>query len=332
MEKTSDCTSVHTIETTGTSPVSTNYQDYRRSLCATEFSAAQLLYSNIDLSEGGNREGQLLECRQYASFVQNKETGKVHVASNSCRLRWCPICAKSRSAYITRSVRSWLSKVRTARFLTLTLKHSNAPLATQITKLYDDFRKLRRHKQFRKYCHSGVWFFQVKLSKDGEQWHPHLHCVILGKYIPHDWLSKLWLRITKSSNIIDIRLVKNHDKMASYVARYSARPADLSSFPPFLQMEMFKAMHGRRLCGSWGVSGGLSLSPPRKLDESKFNNLGSFSKIMSLFESEPKAKEIFVAWITGSSLPKHFQLFTVDYLLSPTRPDYEIEQSLFDSS
>lgn len=290
------CTSVHPRETSGSSPDFPSYRAIRQSYFPDEYPATEELYSHIDKEQGKHRLTQLQNCRQFAWFVRDNETCRVHVHSNACRLRWCPICSQGRSAYITNKVHSWLTTKKFPRFLTLTLKHSNAPLDFQIETLYNHFRTLRKDKQFKGYCNGGVWFFQVKLDNTGEQWHPHIHCLILGKYIPHDWLSKKWLRITKTSNIVDIRAVHNRDKVTNDIARYCARPAMLFKYPLELRVEIFNALHGKKLCGTWGTCKSLSLSPPKTIDITRYQNLGSWSTVHMLVNSDPSAREIIEAW------------------------------------
>lgn len=198
--------------------------------------------------------------------------------------------------YITHNVKPWIESLQTARFLTLTLLHTNAPLYTQIDKLYADFRSLRKDTQFKKLCVGGVWFFQIKLSKDSQQWHPHLHCILAGKWISHEWLSKKWHKITRSSKIVDIRMVRDPEKAANEVAKYSATPAQLKDLDGDGRLEVFDAMHGRRMCGTWGIAKAVSLSPPRSVDKQKYEDLGGYSLILGMAAEDDAARQIFLAW------------------------------------
>ena len=261
------------------------------------------MYSELDILHNKNRMSLLSKCRTFAWFARSTETGRVHVCSNSCRQRWCPICSSSKANYIVKSLAPWVKTIKNPRFLTLTLKHSNAPLQIQISNLYKHFRNLRRDKQFKQYVKAGIWFFQVKLSKRGDQWHPHLHCLIQGKYMPQEWISRKWLKITKTSNIVDIRAVKNKSEVAKYVARYCARPAKLSKFPPSLRQEIFEGLHGRRLCGKWGNLKEISLSPPKYVPETKYTRLGTWSTILSLKTTSAFARQIVKAWFEKLTIP-----------------------------
>lgn len=295
-------TQVHAIETTGEGRDYQSYRSYRAGFVSEELKATKELYEKIDSDDGKDRSKALNECRLYSFFARNVETNRVHVISNSCRLRWCPICSTGRTGYIIHNLTPWMKKIKVPRFMTLTMKHSNDSLSEQIGTLYRNFRTLRKHKWFRKYVRGGVWFFQVKLSVNGEQWHPHLHCIIQGDYIPKMELSKRWEQITGDSKIVDVKLVRDTENTAGYVARYSARPAQLSKYPNELRVEIFIAMHGRRLAGSWGTARGVSLSPPTKVDSDKYVRIGSWSTVLALRETNDDAKSIFKAWSMNTDL------------------------------
>lgn len=321
-------TSVHTIETSVLSENWPTYRDLRISYCPDEYKATLEMYSDLDINHSKDRMSLLTKCRRFAWFARSAETGRVHVCSNSCRQRWCPICSGGRSNYIVRSLEPWIQNVKHPRFLTLTLKHSNAPLSHQISTLYTHFRNLRRDKQFKQYVKGGVWFFQVKLSGREDQWHPHLHCLIQGKYLPHDWISRKWKSITKTSNVVDIRAVKNKSEVAKYVARYCARPAKLSKYPIELRLEIFNALHGRRLCGKWGSAKGISLSPPKFVSEERYTRLGTWSTVHSLKATSAEARTIVRCWLENLCIEPGITCQPVDDFLCdiPTGHGTESDQ------
>lgn len=305
-------TLVHPIETSVSEPDYLPYRTIRLSSFPDEYPATKEMYSYLDNDQGKRRLEQLEKCRRYAWFVRDTESGSVHVQSNACRLRWCPICSQTKTAFITSEVEDWILRTKFVRFLTLTLKHTNAPLDHQIDFLYKHFRKLRVQKQFAKLCKGGIWFFQIKRSKDGTQWHPHLHCLLKGSWIERVWLSNLWLKITGTSNVIDIRAVNNPAKVASDIARYCSRPAMLKDYPLSQRVEIFNALHGRRLCGKWGSVKGVSFSPPKTVDTGRYKNIGNWSTVNMLVDSEPMAKQIIEAWKTGDTIAEDVSCLSYD--------------------
>lgn len=331
-------TQLDAVETTVNLTADVSYRSFRVASCLDELEATKELYAKIDSADNKSRSSALEECRKYAWFARNVETNRVHVVSNSCRLRWCPICSKARTSYIINNLSPWMMNRKVTRFMTLTMKHTDASLSDQIARLYSCFRTLRKHKWFKKHVSGGIWFFQVKLSPNRQNWHPHLHCIITGKYIPKMELSKLWLKITGNSKIVDVKMVRDPSDTATYVARYSARPAQLRHYHLALRIEIFAAMHGRRLCGSWGVAKGVSLSPPTSVESTKFVKLGSWSQVQHLRHSDIDAKTIYDCWIHGEVIDPIVTLewidaalddvpalkFTdVDYHESPSLPGFQ---------
>jgi len=130
--------------------------------------------------------------------------------------------------------------------------------------------------------------------------------------MPHEWISRKWKRITKTSDIVDIRAVKNKTEVAKYVARYCARPAKLSQYPLELRQEIFEGLHSRRLCGKWGSAKEISLSPPRYVPEEKYTRLGTWSTILSLRCSSSIAREIVKCWLEKLCIEPGISLQHVD--------------------
>jgi len=295
-------TSVHTIETSGKHNLPDRYQDYRRSHCELEYAQTAAMYSRIDSLMGSHYAEQLDQCRSYAWFTQHTETGDIRIASNACRLRWCPICSSARSRFIVSSVQDWLNKHPRSKFLTLTYEHSSAPLLHQINSLYSHFRQFRKRKYIRKKIAGGIWFFQVKKSEISGEWHPHIHCVIDAPYIPQKSLSQEWLKTTLTSYIVDIRPIRNRDEVADYVARYCSRPAGLKDFAESDQVDIFHAMHGRRLCGTWGTGREASLRPKGQYDSSEWRKIGGYKEILSAAGNNAIALSVLQSFINNDPL------------------------------
>lgn len=322
--------SVHTQETTVKPPIFVTYQDRLRSRCSTEWIAAVSLYQHLDIDEKKERSWDLNECRTRAWFIRHKETGRVSIVASHCGLRWCPLCAIARSNYIRHSVSEWLETAKYPKFLTMTLKHSDEPLAYQVNRLYGCFRKMRKFKAFSKLVTGGVWFFQLCRNQQSGQWHPHLHCIITGQYVPHKLLTKLWYKVTNDSTIIDIRIVQNPQKVADYVARYAARPALLSNLSLRLGKELYHAMHGKRLCGKWGLFTKILLSVQRNPDMKNWEKIGSWLVVTEQAKTNAIAKRILLAYETGKPLaPGNSLKYLDDFLEDPEffcRQDLAVER------
>jgi len=231
------------------------------------------------------------------------------------------MCARGRAKYIEINVLHWLESTPRAKFITLTLKHSNAPLVHQISTLYKHFRSLRANKDFKSYVQGGIWFFQVKFSGNDGCWHPHIHLAAQSRYFAQKQLSRLWVGITLTSNIVDIRSVKNLSHAAKYVARYAAKPAKLAGLSEESRLELAEAMHGRRIAGAFGSAREVSLKPEPLKDKADWHRLGNFRTIMGLSREDKAAYLIVAAWLSKSRLDNPADFTNIDRFIDSEGAD-----------
>lgn len=265
----------------------------------------------------------LAKCRTNAWYSQSIDTGLVDILSNSCRQRWCPACAEARARTIAHGCLDFFSKQSAVRSLTLTQKHSDLPFDVQRKKLYKAFRKLRSSKFFRGKVTGGVWYFQTKRMSSGGRWHNHLHCLITGSFIPQDWLSQKWLKITGDSSVVDIRSVDmSGDKLAravSDIVRYSGRPANLRDIPADCRLELMYALDGVRVVGKWGKCRAIELAPPHYKEGGGRISLGSVPAVHEMLESgDERARQIVFAYQHGTPLRANVSL--ADGIVTFSRP------------
>jgi hypothetical protein len=150
---------------------------------------------------------------------------------------------------------------KSLRFITLTLKHGVGPLKTQIDRLGTCFTRLRHRKLWQSAVGGGASFVEIKRSKDGRHWHPHLHIVVEGRYLAQSALSADWLAVTGDSYVVDIRMIRDAAKVGSYVVKYASKPLDRSLYanPDWLDEAMI-ALRGRRLVATFGSWSHLALT------------------------------------------------------------------------
>ena len=294
--------SLDSIETTAPLSQFRTYADYLRSRQVTEWNASALLYMQVAAIGGPQLLPRLEECRTFAWFARNRVTGKVRVMANACRLRWCPFCSRSRYNSIQPNVSDWLSKRRSPKLLTLTVSHSVRTLREQISSLYAAFRHFRKLHFFKRSVRGGIWFFQVKRSKNLKQWHPHFHILLDADYIDQHLLSAEWFKATGTSFVVDIRKVRTPAQAAAYVSRYVARPANLSTLPPDDHIELYNALNHRRLCGSFGTASKVMLRPQSSPDRKEWIRVGSWIDVTAFKRCPDKARLILAAWINGTPL------------------------------
>ncbi|KKM85975.1 hypothetical protein LCGC14_1283650 [marine sediment metagenome] len=293
----------HRMEDLGASPEDRQDYTFRGYLLKPRiesYKRALQIYAEVDGSFGGKFSSRLQACRKFAWFVQSSVTNKLRVMSSRCKLRWCPICRDVSRMIVTSAVEGWLRKQKYPKMITLTLLHSDDPLQLQIKRIYDCFRKLRRRAYFQRLVTGGVWFFQLKYNAGTEQWHPHVHCLVAGKFLPHARLKALWHKITGDSHVVDIRPVKDHEACSNEVARYATSPADITAVSLERSIEIFYATRHRRICGSWGSAKSLALRPTPLEDTNEWSKVADFFFINVQKDYDPKAKQFWKCFKTGT--------------------------------
>lgn len=291
-----------------------SYESFRATLRKQdpdEWDAAESAYAGSGQMNVPKILSRLRACRTDAWFVRHKDTGEVRVSSDTCGLRWCPPCSHAREVRAAAAVANWIPQQQYPKFLTLTIKHSALPVVDQIDQLYAAFRRFRKMKWFSDRCTGGIWFFQIKLSETDDRWHPHLHCIVTGKYLPLRKLSAEWLKATSDSYVLDIRMVKDHKNAANEVARYCARPVRLSRLSVLARAEMVDAFHGRRLCGTWGTGRTVSFSAKPVYVRDDWQTLASWFSVKLTEDRDPTARAIMRAYTTGIPLDNYQPL--IDY-------------------
>ena len=253
-----------------------SYRGYLLKPRIESYTRALEIYAHVDGSFGGKFSSRLQSCRKFAWFVQSSVTNKLRVMSSRCKLRWCPICRDVSRMIVTTAVEKWLAVQDYPKMITLTLKHNDDELSSQIKRLYESFQKLRRRAYFQRLITGGVWFFQLKFNQQTEQWHPHIHCLVAGKFLPHARLKSLWLKITGDSSVVDIRRVKDAQSCSNEVARYATSPADITAVNLDRSLEIYYATKHRRICGTWGNARTLVLKPTPLEDTGEWTKVADF--------------------------------------------------------
>lgn len=223
------------------------------------------------------------ECGKYAYVFQSVEDPDVYTLGGStCHDRFCLPCGRERSRVIAGNVKLKLEGKK-ARFLTLTLRSTTEPLAELLAKLTRDFTSLRRTKLWRKRVTGGVAFLEVKWKENTQRWHVHLHALLQGRYVPREEISKTWLKITGTSEVIDIRIVENEAHCTHYICKYASKPLDKTVVVEPLRLdEAIVALKGKRLCMTFGSWRGYKLTEPP--ESGTWVQLGTLEEIITRAE------------------------------------------------
>ena len=241
-------------------------------------------------AQTSNRLADFRDCGKHAFIFQSLDSPDQYVIGGStCHDRFCLPCARERSRVIATNVLHQLEKEQ-ARFMTLTLKSETEPLAALLSKLSTDFAALRRSKLWRNKVTGGVAFIEVKWKQKTQRWHPHLHCLVQGRYIPQRDLSALWLKITATSRIVDIRFASDTRGVTHYVTKYASKPFDHTVImQPDRLDEAVLALKGKRLCLTFGSWRGLKLT--ERLDAERWINLGTLTEFLERAEAGDQSAE-----------------------------------------
>lgn len=223
------------------------------------------------------RTQRFASCGSNAWVIRDEENPeRVAIVSDHCRDRFCRPCAGFRGRVIAHNVADYLRN-RPYRFVTITIKTTGLTLKEGVDKLYRCFGLLRRSKLWTSKVAGGCAVCEVLPRAGGTEWHPHLHVITEGKYLPVQPLRKLWMQITGDSFIIDIGMGQDANAAAAYVSKYITKPFDDGTTRnPARLKEAIEALHGRRLVATFGSWRGQKLT--------QFHPSGIWVKVIPLFQ------------------------------------------------
>ncbi len=210
---------------------------------------------------GSTRTERFRSCGTNAWVIRNEDDpDSFAVASDHCHDRFCRPCSAFRGRVIANNIADHLEG-RQYRFLTLTIKTTDLGLKECVDKLHRCFAALRRTKLWMSKVVGGCSVVEVKPKDGGSGWHPHIHGIIEGRFLPLKPLRKLWMGITGDSFIVDIRLGHGAKEASRYISKYITKPFDTDTTrTPARLREAIRALHGRRLVATFGAWRGHKLT------------------------------------------------------------------------
>lgn len=202
------------------------------------------------------------ECGSELRMEYSPSLKKHRLRGNYCRCRHCEPCMRAKSLKIMANLRHRLAERPAGRyrFITLTRRHDDKPLAEQIAELYKWFKKLRSLPLWKETQHGGAVMLEVKYIEKNDQWHPHLHLVAEGGWINQDELAAAWLQVTGTSDVVDIRAIDSQKDAAAYVAKYVTKGTSPAVWDhPDRAQEWITASKGVRIANTFGNWRGFAL-------------------------------------------------------------------------
>ena len=200
------------------------------------------------------------------------------INSSKCKDRFCKPCARERAGRVARTLLDHVAG-KELRFITLTLKTQTPNLRFELDRLYKAFQALRRRIFWKKHVSGGAALLEVKYNQSSERWHPHLHVLVEGRYVPHTKLAAEWRCVTGDSFIVDIRAVKDNARVTQYICKYATDPIDRSIGRCVdLLSQAIAAFRGRKSCLTFGTWRGVLLVD--KEDEAGWRCIASLNRTL----------------------------------------------------
>ncbi len=239
-----------------------------------------------------SRRRAFSECGHGAYVLRSTEGPvKYRLAGSTCHDRFCTPCATERSRTVATNVAAKLG-ADGCRFVTLTVREGADGLRPAIDHLYRSFRKLQRKAFWSNRVTGGVAFLEIKWNEPSQRWHPHLHCLTHGKYLPQRTLSAMWKAITGDSYIVDIRACKGVTAITLYVTKLASKPLNMSYASDFDRLcEAITALKGKRICITFG--GWKSVLLTDHADEDGWEQIESLESLIARASAgDPEAQSI----------------------------------------
>jgi hypothetical protein len=194
-------------------------------------------------------------------------------------------------------------------------------------RLYECFKTMRNHAEWKRLVKGGAFFFQSHVSKNDGTWHAHAHLLIESLYFPQAEISRLWKEVTGDSDNVHIAPIDDVGDAVREATRYAASPIDKESSTDIAAIaESIDALNGAHLCFTFGTWRGTKLSEQAPEDPNEeWEDLGSLGSIIRRAQlGEVAAKSIIDTLLYGSidktGPPKLFEprLYTVNVELEAT--------------
>ena len=205
------------------------------------------------------------------------------------------------------------------RFLTVTLKGTGAPLKLELDRLMTCWKRLRRTSLFSKNVVGGVYVIEVTWSEKLKAWHPHIHAIIDGNYIPQPDLKRQWEQITGDSWVVDIRQAHSARQLTNYLSAYVAKTGKPLKIPNERIPEYSLAIQQLRMMQTFGKLHGTKLKPDREPGTDKVEILISVNTLrLRALAGDEVAERLWSHWqrmIHGKPPPADYDLInrTRDY-------------------
>lgn len=229
------------------------------------------LLIRLEAEEEDELADRLRKCGNPIVFVCTS-CSALHRAEQACHLKWCPVCARSRSAQRVAKYEAAAAHMQWPMHITLTRTNLATISQADVFALKRAFKKLRRQHIWKKNVVGGI--VSIELTNKGKGWHPHMHVLADCKWLaidtpePKRWHSRArkaelcqmaseelmhaWSAcIDQLLSSIKVRRCDGTTAVRE-VLKYSVKPSDLvDSVDPI--GPAIRAISGGRLCTPFGT-------------------------------------------------------------------------------
>lgn len=212
---------------------------------------------------GSRRVERFGDCGRGAwIYADSNDPNRYAIRGSHCHDRFCVPCARSHAREVA-AVLELHCHNRRCLFVTLTLRSTDQPLADQIDRLYHAFAALRRRDLWTGAVRGGGAVLEITYNHGRHQWHPHLHVIAEGSWLPVQELRTAWHQVTGDSFVVDVRLASTASDVAAYVCKYLGKPISHSVLGQADVLdEALVALTGRRTFMTFGTWHGKKMRLP----------------------------------------------------------------------
>lgn len=188
---------------------------------------------------------------------------QLRIIADYCHDRFCKPCAAARARRLENALVAHVAGKR-VRLVTLTLRSSTDPLKHQVKRLQLCFRRLRQRNIWKTRVKGGLATIEITRNHVNGKWHPHLHVVATGGFIPQAELARNWEAVTGDSSIVDVRDLGTNEATCRYVAKYTSKGIPSSiMYDRELAIQVVAALTGTRTFTCFGDWHGFAVTTSR---------------------------------------------------------------------
>lgn len=265
------------------------------------------IYEFIDnkLSEGGRE--LFKDCSTFNQFIStsDKEKSKL-IASNSCKNRFCPICAWRKACKDAIKIATMMEAIKldeNKEFLFLTLTTPNikgGAVKSEIDRFNKAFNKLFKRRNVSRSIRGYIRKLEMTYNKERDDYNPHFHVLLCVDknyfkrkelYIKQkEWLS-MWREVTDLPEITQVHIQKveliREGNAVGEIAKYSAKDYEMATSQEVFDV-FYSALKGRQLVVYGGMFKDYALKYERgELDKYKSKDKNEyFYKIIATWSPD----------------------------------------------